>query len=130
MEITSGKGARTAFDPVGGSYVDTQARALAERGIVFIYGGLSGEPTPYPHWPCAMKGLSMRGWVASEIWNHPHRYKAAQEKILAGLAGGQLKPVIAKEFQGLDQLVATLRLSSAAILDQELDQIPRSLQLR
>jgi NADPH:quinone reductase-like Zn-dependent oxidoreductase len=106
MEITGGKGARTAFDPVGGPYVDTLARALAERGILFIYGGLSGEATPYPHWPCAMKGLSMRGWVASEIWNHPHRYKAAQEKILAGLAGGQLKPVIARTFHGLDQIVA------------------------
>jgi NADPH:quinone reductase-like Zn-dependent oxidoreductase len=106
MEITGGKGARAAFDPVGGPYVDTLARALAERGILFVYGGLSGEPTPYPHWPCAMKGLSMRGWVASEIWNHPHRYKAAQEKILAGLAGGQLKPVIAKTFDGLEELVA------------------------
>ena len=78
MEITGGKGARTAFDPVGGAYVDTLAQALAPRGILFVYGGLSGEPTPYPHWPCAMKGLSMRGWVASEIWNHPHRYQAAQ----------------------------------------------------
>ena len=106
MEITGGKGARTAFDPVGGPYVDTLARALAERGILFVYGGLSGEPTPYPHWPCAMKGLSMRGWVASEIWNHPHRYKAAQEKILAGLAGGQLKPVIARTFAGLGELRA------------------------
>ena len=73
---------------------------------MFVYGGLSGEPTPYPHWPCAMKGLSMRGWVASEIWNHPHRYKAAQETILAGLAGGQLKPVIAKTFLGLEEIVA------------------------
>ena len=106
MEITGGKGARNAFDPVGGPYVDTLARALAERGILFVYGGLSGEPTPYPHWPCAMKGLSMRGWVASEIWNHPHRYKAAQETILAGLAGGQLKPVIAKTFEGLEEIVA------------------------
>jgi NADPH:quinone reductase-like Zn-dependent oxidoreductase len=106
MEITGGKGARTAFDPVGGPYVDTLAQALAPRGILFVYGGLSEQPTPYPHWPCAMKGLSMRGWVASEIWNHPHRYKAAQEKILAGLAGGQLKPVIAREFHGLEQLAA------------------------
>jgi len=106
MEITGGKGARTAFDPVGGPYVDTLAQALAPRGILFIYGGLSEQPTPYPHWPCAMKGLSLRGWVASEIWNHPHRYKAAQEKILAGLAGGQLRPVIAKAFHGLDQIGA------------------------
>lgn len=106
MEITGGKGARCAFDPVGGPYVDTLAQALAPRGILFVYGGLSGEPTPYPHWPCAMKGLSMRGWVASEIWNHPHRYKAAQERIFAGLAGGKLRPVIAKEFKGLEQIVA------------------------
>lgn len=104
MEITGGKGARTAFDPVGGPYVDTLARALAERGILFVYGGLSEQPTPYPHWPCAFKGLSMRGWVASEIWNHPHRFKAAQEKILAGLAGGHLKPVIARQFEGLESI--------------------------
>jgi NADPH:quinone reductase-like Zn-dependent oxidoreductase len=106
MEITGGKGARTAFDPVGGPYVETLANALAPRGILFIYGGLSGQETPYPHWPCAFKGLSMRGWVASEIWNHPHRYQAAQEKILAGLAGGQLKPVIAQTFHGLEQIAA------------------------
>jgi NADPH:quinone reductase-like Zn-dependent oxidoreductase len=106
MEITGGKGARTAFDPVSGPYVDTLAQALAPRGILFVYGGLSEQPTPYPHWPCAMKGLSMRGWVASEIWNHPHRYKAAQEKILAGLAGGQLRPVIARTFEGLEQIQA------------------------
>lgn len=106
MEITGGKGARTAFDPVGGPYVETLANALAPRGILFVYGGLSAQPTPYPHWPCAMKGLSMRGWVASEIWNHPHRYRKAQETILAGLDSGHLKPVIAREFQGLDQIAA------------------------
>ncbi|TIX50134.1 zinc-dependent alcohol dehydrogenase family protein [Alteraurantiacibacter aquimixticola] len=104
MEITGGKGARCAFDPVGGPYVDTLAQALAERGILFIYGGLSGEPTPYPHWPMAFKGASMRGWVASEIWNHPHRFKAARETVLAGLAQGKLDPVIAKVFNGLESL--------------------------
>jgi len=104
MEITGGKGARCAFDPVGGPYVETLARALAERGILFVYGGLSGQPTPYPHWPMAMKGASMRGWVASEIWNHPHRFNAARDRILLGLAGGQLSPVIAKVFEGLESL--------------------------
>ena len=104
MGVTGGKGAYVAFDPVGGPYVETLATALRPRGILFVYGGLSEQPTPYPHWQCAFKGLSMRGWVASEIWNHPHRFNRAKETILAGLAGGQLKPVIARQFAGLEAL--------------------------
>jgi len=98
MRITDGKGARLVFDPVQGPYVQTLTSAMAERGILFIYGGLSEQPTPYRHWNMAFKGLSMRGWVASEIWNHPHRYKAAQARIRLGLRLGHLRPVIAKSF--------------------------------
>ena len=108
MRITGGKGARLVFDPVGGPYVDTLAQAMAERGILFIYGGLSGQATPYPHWPAAFKGLSLRGWVASEIWNHPHRFDHAKALILRGLQEGRLKPVIARTFT-LDQIVEAHR---------------------
>jgi len=103
MQITHGKGARCAFDPVGGPYVETLAQALASRGILFVYGGLSEQDTPYPHWPMAMRGASMRGWVASEIWNHPQRFAHAKDIILQGLAEGHLKPIIAKSFP-LDQI--------------------------
>jgi NADPH:quinone reductase-like Zn-dependent oxidoreductase len=98
MRITGGKGARLVFDPVGGPEVDKLAQAMAEEGILFIYGGLSGEPTVFPHWPAALKSLSVRGWVASFIWNKPHRYARAQQLILQGLATGHLQPVIAKTF--------------------------------
>jgi len=108
MKITGGKGARLVFDPVGGSYVETLAQAMAPRGILFIYGGLSGEPTPYPHWSAAFKGLSLRGWVASEIWNHPERFETAKALILQGLKGGQLTPVIDKTF-ALDDIVEAHR---------------------
>jgi NADPH:quinone reductase-like Zn-dependent oxidoreductase len=96
--ITGGKGARIVFDPVGGPYVETLAQAMAEEGVLFIYGGLSGQPTVFPHWPAAMKSLSLRGWVASAIWNHPERFARAKSLILSGLADGHLKPVIAKTF--------------------------------
>jgi NADPH:quinone reductase-like Zn-dependent oxidoreductase len=103
MRITGGKGARTAFDPVGGPFVEKLCSALAEEGILFIYGSLSGQPTPYPHWTVALRGLSIRGWVFSSISNKPERYTRIRETILAGLAAGHLKPVIAKTFT-LDQI--------------------------
>jgi NADPH:quinone reductase len=106
MRITQGKGARLVFDPVGGPYVETLARAMADEGTLFIYGSLSGHAhdTTFPHWPACMKGLSIRGWVASAIWNKPERYARAQSLILRGLADGHLKPVIAKTFP-LEQIV-------------------------
>jgi NADPH:quinone reductase-like Zn-dependent oxidoreductase len=71
---------------------------MADEGTLFIYGGLSGKETVFPHWPAALKGLSIRGWVASAIWNKPERYARVQNLILRGLADGHLKPVIAKTF--------------------------------
>jgi len=108
QRITGGKGARIAFDPVGGPEVDALAQAASEEGIIIIYGGLSGQPTPYPHWPAALKGLSLRGWVASAIWNKPHRFARYRDLILRGLAEGHLKPVIAKTFS-LSQIVEANR---------------------
>ena len=108
MRITSGRGARIAFDPVGGPYIEKLASAMADEGVLFQYGGLSGELTPYPHWAAALKGLSVRGWVASAIWNKPERFARAREAILQGLAGGQLRPVIARTFT-LDQIVEAHR---------------------
>jgi NADPH:quinone reductase-like Zn-dependent oxidoreductase len=105
MRITAGKGARTAFDPVGGPFVEKLCNSLAEEGILFIYGGLSLQPTPYPHWPVALKGLSLRGWVFSAIANKPESFARVRQVILAGLASGHLKPVIAKTFT-LDQIAA------------------------
>ena len=106
--LTAGKGARVVFDPVGGPYVETLANAMAEDGILMIYGSLSGQPTPYPHWPAAIKSLSLRGWVFSYIANHPVRFAHAKELVLRGLAEGHLKPVIARTFP-LSQIVEAHR---------------------
>ncbi len=108
MKITGGKGARIVFDPVGGPYVDTLAQAMTVDGTLFIYGGLSGQPTLHPHWPAAFKNLSIRGWVASTIWNHSERFARAKELILRGLSEGHLKPVISRTFK-LDEIVEAHR---------------------
>jgi len=108
MKITGNQGARIVFDPVGGPYVDTLAQAMAVDGTLFIYGGLSGQPTMHPHWPAAFKNLSIRGWVASTIWNYPERFARARTLVLRGLAEGRLKPVIARTFR-LEQIVEAHR---------------------
>ena len=108
LRVTAGRGAKVVFDPVGGPFVETLAKAMAPEGILIIYGGLSGAPTPYPHWSAALKGLSLRGWVVSQIWNDAQRFRHFHELILRGLAGGQLQPVVDRTFS-LDDIVAAHR---------------------
>ncbi len=104
MEITQGKGARVVFDPVGGSGVNALAAGMAPGGILFIYGALSPEPTPFPLFAALEKGLSMRGYVLFEILSDPARFEKAKKYILEGINEGKLKPIIAKTFP-LDQIV-------------------------
>ncbi len=59
-EITAGKGARIIFDPIGGKIVEALAAAAATRGIIFEYGALAPEPTPYPLFTALSKFLTIR----------------------------------------------------------------------
>src|ERR1700692_614308 len=48
MRITSGNGARVAFDPVGGPDFPKLISALANQGTAYVYGALSEDDTPIP----------------------------------------------------------------------------------
>lgn len=102
--ITNGHGARVVFDPVAGSGIETQAKATASGGIIFEYGNLSGEPTPFPLMEALGRGLSVRGYLLMEITGDPQRLASGQEFITRGLRSGALKPIIAKTFN-LDEIV-------------------------
>jgi len=92
-EITGGLGVRLTFDPVGGPFIQKLAAASAQGGIIFEYGLLSGEVTPFPLAEAAMRGVSIRGYILMEV---PH--KEPVKYIFERLADGRFVPKIAKTF--------------------------------
>jgi len=107
-KITQGKGARVAFDPVGGPTVARLAAALAPRGILFQYGALSPEPTPLPLMEVLSKSLTIRGYVLFEFTSDAARLDKSKKFVVDGLASGALKPIVARTFT-LNDIVAAHR---------------------
>jgi NADPH:quinone reductase-like Zn-dependent oxidoreductase len=97
-EITSGKGARVVFDPVAGPFLEKLAEAAAVGGIVFEYGALSMQPTPFPLFAALIKGLCFRGYTLSEITRNPQKLSAAKKYVYDRLADGRFHPKVAKIF--------------------------------
>ncbi|MEX3954992.1 zinc-dependent alcohol dehydrogenase family protein [Trinickia sp. EG282A] len=103
-QITGGAGARVAFDPVGGPALERLAEALSVGGIIFEYGALSAEPTPFPLFPVLAKMLTVHGYQYKEIVGDAERLEKAKRFILDGLTSGKLRPTIDRTFT-LDQIV-------------------------
>jgi NADPH:quinone reductase-like Zn-dependent oxidoreductase len=96
-EITSGKGARIVFDPIGGKILESLAAATAPKGIIFEYGALASEPTPYPLFTALAKYLTIRAYTLFELTADPI-FPTAKQYIFDHLASGDLKPLIDRRF--------------------------------
>jgi len=123
-EITGGRGARVIFDPVGGPFVEKLADAAAAEGIIFQYGWLSLQPTPFPLLTALVKGLSFRGYSLREITPHPEKLAAAKKYIYDRLADGRLRPKIAKTFPFAQTAEAYKYLESNAQVGKVVITIP------
>ena len=107
-EITSDKGARLVFDPIGGPIVQKLAAITAYQGIIFEYGALSGDATPLPLFLALSKSLTFRGYTLFEINGVPEVRAKAERYVFDKLQSGAFKPIIAKTFT-LDQIVEAHR---------------------
>ena len=96
--LTAEKGVRVAFDPVAGPLLEQLAEAAEMHGMIFEYGALSPEPTPFPLFPALAKGLTVRGYTLFEIVRDPESLARGKDYINRGLESGSLKPIIDRTF--------------------------------
>jgi NADPH:quinone reductase-like Zn-dependent oxidoreductase len=97
--ITDNKGARVAFDPVGGPNFPKLISALAPQGVIYIYGALDDGATPLPVLEMIAKMPVVKGYSVWLTTGDEASRKAAVEYILRGLDNGALKPVIDRMFR-------------------------------
>ncbi len=95
-EITGGKGARITFDPIGGEGVNALAQATAAGGTIFMYGMLSGQPTPFPMAAFGRR-IGMFGYTFNELRDTPE-WEVMKAYIYDHLVDGSFKPEIARTF--------------------------------
>jgi len=122
-EIT-GKGARVIFDPVAGSFLEKLADAAAPGGIIFEYGLLSMQPTPFPLLTALTKGINIRGYSLMEITRNPDKLPAAKKYIYDRLADGRFQPKIAKTFPFAETAEAYKYLESNAQVGKIVITVP------
>lgn len=123
-EITGGKGARVIFDPVAGPFLEKLAEAAAVGGIVFEYGALSMQPTPFPLFVALNKGLCIRGYTLLEITLNPEKLPAAKKYIYDRLADGRLHPKVARIFPFAQTVEAYKYLESNAQVGKIVITVP------
>jgi NADPH:quinone reductase-like Zn-dependent oxidoreductase len=110
--ITEGKGARVAFDPVGGEDFPKLIRALAPQGIIYLYGALSEAATTLPVLDMILRMPIVKGYNLWTISADEARRKVAVEYIVKGLESGALKPIIDQTFKFDDMVEAHRYLES------------------
>jgi NADPH:quinone reductase-like Zn-dependent oxidoreductase len=104
MRITDGKGARVAFDPVGGLDFPKLIAALTFQGIAYIYGALSEDDTLIPVLEMIRKMPVIKGYSIRLVTAETERRKAAVNYVTDGLASGALKPIIDRIFK-FDEMI-------------------------
>ncbi|GHG54233.1 zinc-dependent alcohol dehydrogenase family protein [Streptomyces griseocarneus] len=112
LGLTGGRGAEFVFDAVAGPGVLDLAKVVAPGGTLFLYGAVSGEPTPYPGFELGMPALNMRTYTVHEITGDPQRMRRAEAFVSSGLRSGAFRPTVDRTF-GLDEIVEAHRYMEA-----------------
>jgi NADPH2:quinone reductase len=105
-EITQGNGANLIFDPIAGATLPVLAGAVSHGGQIILYGALGSVETPYPLWTAFTRNFTLRaytvynycGLASLGLPRNEEAFARAVSFIQHNLAGGKLRPIIAKIF--------------------------------
>lgn len=97
-ELTGGKGARIAFDAVGGTTLSTLAASAAPCGVLIYYGVLAGLPADFPWMALLGNNLTVRGFAANLLSEDREAADRVIGYVNAHLASGAFRPVIDRIF--------------------------------
>ena len=97
-EITGGKGTRIVFDPIGGNGLEALAAAAAPGGMIFEYGALATEATPFPLFTVLSKELTIKGYLLFRLVSTPAAFRIAKQYVFDHIVAGDFKPRIDKTF--------------------------------
>lgn len=97
-QICGSAGVNIVFDPVGGPDTAKLMQVMANGAHYFQYGALDSRNIEVPVMDILAKHLTLRGYELFEITTDAEKRARAHAFVSAGLASGQLKPVIDKTF--------------------------------
>ena len=98
LEITEGRGARIVYDPVGGPLTEQYADALADRGVIFLYGTMADLPTVVPINEMINHRAIMQPHSVYQYIDDPVLRAEGISFIHDNLADGRLQPVVDRVF--------------------------------
>lgn len=102
--ITKGAGVLAAIDAVAGKTGGEVVRSLGRKGVVLVYGLLSGKPIPVDPGYLLMRCATVRGfWLAEWFQSAPkERQQGAAAELVALMAAGKILPPVEAEYDLAD----------------------------
>jgi NADPH:quinone reductase-like Zn-dependent oxidoreductase len=111
LRITGGKGARVAFDPVGGELLPKLIGAMP-KGVIYLYGALGGEYTTIPVLQALLHRTTIKPWVIADLLADEDRKHKAIDYVTDALRQKKIVPVIDRVFAFEDMVAAHRHLES------------------
>lgn len=97
-EATDGKGANASFDPVGGGFMVRYAEAMAQNGILMLYGGLAETYDHPPFLPMIQKSMWFHAYSLFNYVEDADACERGKAFVYDALASGKLVPKVDRVF--------------------------------